>query len=155
MEIIKGIRWDLLVFKKTEYFNIGDKIPNVKIDNSLFLYDFLDNHLFIFLLTTTCDACETTLEVMSEFKDCYKNFNFILLVNTSEENIKTLKRVFGESKVYYASLSSMQREYNINGFPWGYGINRKREIITSNACSTKNSILAIMEPFSYSAGWEI
>lgn len=28
---------------------------------------------------------------MSEFKDCYKNFNFILLVNTSEENIKTLK----------------------------------------------------------------
>lgn len=144
-----------MFLKKTEYFKIGDKIPNIKIDSSLFLYDFLDNYLFIFLLTTTCDACETTLEVMSEFRDSYKNLNFVLLVNTSEENIETLKRIFGESKVYYASLSSMEREYMIEGFPWGYGINRIGEIITSNACSTKNSILALMEPFSYSAGWEI
>lgn len=144
-----------MFFKESNFFEIGSNIPNIHISESSVLYDFITEHLFVFLLTTSCNSCKTTLEELIEIKDCYHNFNFVIFINTSKENLLFLKEIFGDFRVHNISVASMQREFNINAFPWGYGINKKKEIISSNACSTKNTILALMEPFSYISGWEI
>lgn len=141
--------------RKIDYYEPGDIIPNIEIYEGKYLYDFINNYLFIFILTTTCKACLNSLEGISNIVDKYKSMNFLLLVHTSNKNIEILKDIFGKSRVHYIKLSTIHRELNVNAYPWGIGLNGKGQIITSSACSTKKSLYHVIEPFYFLLGWEL
>ncbi|MGE6574148.1 hypothetical protein [Paenibacillus xylanexedens] len=140
-------------FRSIKHLEVGGYTSNVSLHMGRTVEDYITDHLFIFAYTTTCDACLKGLEALYNFYREHKEINLLILVNAADDNdIHILRGTFGENNVFNSKLQTLNRDLGIQGFPWGIGLNKAGQVITSYPCSTRKSVHDIIEPFSYLLG---
>lgn len=116
------------------------------VDGVVDLGALIQDYLIIANISTRCSACMDALEAL----DLYTKNNHIHLVILIEiddlEQFAQFANYFeGRAKVFRVEFKDTP--YGWNGIPWLYGINREKQIITSEVFHMTKQLVEALSPF--------
>lgn len=136
-----------LIISKKDPLVLGDLLPDVKLD-----YDgirtlkcHITDHIIVVLISTSCGACESTLEALYEYTKTTTDANIVLFINSNNQSYQKVKKIFDSSvEVYNVPLEIMLNEFQTSFLPLGIAADRNGRITAIQAFNNKSELERIV-----------
>ncbi|WP_159881022.1 hypothetical protein [Paenibacillus puerhi] len=140
----------VVVYETKEPLSIGDRIPNVDLlekNSAIKLHSLITDHLILVIASSTCGACEGTLETIYEFTRENKTANIVLIFNSNIDSFKRTKLIFGDSiRIFPMDIETMLNEFKTTFLPLGFSLDGGGIIKSSHAFSDMEMFLELLQP---------
>jgi len=138
--------------KPLESFLLGDYIPNIDlVYDGIFekLHNMVTDHMFVLLLSTSCEPCIHTIQLLDSIIKQYPKMNVVMLIDANDDVVRYLKTIFVEPKVrvFPYSKQKIKIEFQTHFLPRGYVVNCEKQIVYISSCGDINQILNMLKPF--------
>lgn len=102
---------------------------------------------FIFLMSTSCDACD--IKVVKEFRSKYSKFNFLMFLQSDIEEKKRYEKYL-KLNVVSSTISRIAKQIDYNGLiPMVFVLNSKGQIIAGSVFNDIDDLEKISWPLLY------
>lgn len=117
--------------------------------NTLNLEYFIHNSKgsFIFLMSTSCDACD--IEVVKRFHSKYSKFNFLMFLQSDIEEKERYEKYL-KIKIVSSTISRIAKQIDYNGLiPMVFVLNSKGQIVAGSVFNDIDDLEKISWPLLY------
>lgn len=127
---------------------IGDFLPNILLNEELYIYDLITDHLFLGIYDINCHECIEAIEDLYILLNKYPLLNAALLINAEESQINIIANEFtNKANVFNFDTERMISELNTNSFPKGYTINVLGQVVSVRTAMGIESLEKLISPF--------
>lgn len=138
---------------------IGDYLKNITIneEKGIKIYDFLTDHLLLFVFSTDCKSCITTMELLYQFMEKNRHMNVIILINTPEEDFYQIKALFDDrvSGIFLVEKHILTKKIGVREMPRGYCINKLGQVLSHNNSFDAYWLGKLLDPISEIINFEL
>jgi len=135
-----------------DLLNVGELLPNVDIydvnaEKTVQLHDLITDHMILILSSTSCDLCQTTLEVVDEYTSAHSDMNIVILIDAEEDEYHVVRSYFGErARTFLVTIPQMIRDLKMKLLPMAFGVLASKEIVSTHGINNMNMFHQILAP---------
>jgi len=130
--------------KVVPLLDVGDYITKECLDGEgTTIYELITEYLFVFFVSTECDACAIALISLQEFLNNHPDVSVVILLNTDEDTFTMIKSSFQpygtRARFFSVNRDDMHYKFRVFHIPRGYSLNKLGQVLAHNSCQDQYS----------------